>query len=511
MDLAYLTRRAARQYPDAPAIGDRSTTIRLAEAVAEAERLANALDAHGVPPGAPVGVLSENRVEYVQVDLGLALGRRVRVALNSRLHRDDFRFAMEDSEARAIVHSRDHAEDAAAIAEELGLVRIDLDGPDSGGLGYADLLAAADPAPVLREGEDEDPAWISYTSGTTGRPKGVVLSHRAVREVAMNLLLELGPLDSGARTVLTQPLSHGAGYFVMPMLWSGGGVYVVAGGFDAEEVVWAAGQDGVTTLKVAPAMFPPLLEAHDPAAGPLGYETIIYGAAPMPGPVLEESLERFGPTLVQIYGQTEAPMTLTCLHKPDHAVAGGQRTSAGRPWRSVALEVRDPDGKPLPPGETGEVTIRGSHHMTGYHNLAEATAEVVRDGWIWTKDIGTVDERGFVHLLGRRDEIINSGGFNISPREVEHVLQAHPAVEECVVMGMPDRRWGAAVHAMVQLRTGSQVSGEELIGFARPRLSFRTPKRVLVSEEIPKTAYGKVDRERVTSLLAETDGAGGDD
>jgi fatty-acyl-CoA synthase len=505
MDLPYLIRRAARFYPNAPAVGDRRGTRSLAEVVARAERLANAMDALDVPEGAAVGVLSENRVEYVDVDLALALGRRVRVALNRRLHRDDFRFALRDCGARALVYSADHAEDAVALAAELDLVAINLDGGDGPGETYAELIADAPAAAVVRSGSDEDPAWISYTSGTTGRPKGVVLSHRTVREVAFNLLLELGPQDPGERLVLTQALSHGAGYFVLPLLISGGGVYVMDG-FVADEVLWAAGQPGVRALKAVPAMFPALLEAHAAAGGPLGYDSVIYGAAPMAEPILDAALEQFGPVLVQIYGQTEAPMTLTCLHKEDHVRPGQHRTSAGRAWRSVAVEIRDPDGLALPAGEVGEVTIRGSHHMTGYHGLEDATAEALRDGWLWTKDIGTIDEEGFVHLLGRRDEMINSGGFNISPREVEHVLQDHPEVVDCVVVGLPDARWGTAVNAVVALRADSSVTAEEIIGFARPRLTFRTPKRVLITGSIPKNAYGKVDRAQIRQVLEAADG-----
>ena len=505
MDLAYLIRRAARQFPDAPAVADRSTLRPLADVVDRAERFANSLDALGVPEGAPVGVLMENRIEYPEVDLGLALGRRVRVALNSRLHRDDFRYALNDCDARALVHSAAFAEDAAALADELGLVAINLDEPQSGERSYRRLVAEASATPVVRSGEGEDPAWISYTSGTTGRPKGVVLSHRAVAQVAFNLLLELGPVDRGERTVLTQPLSHGAGYFVLPQLIAGGGVYVMSG-FDADEVVRASTLPGVTTLKAVPAMFPRLLDVCDGGRTPFGYRTVIYGAAPMPGPVLERALDRLGPVLVQIYGLSEAPVTLTCLHKEDHARPGEHRGSAGRPWRSVALQVRDPDGAPVPTGEIGEVTIRGSHHMSGYHNLAEATADVVRDGWIWTRDMGRVDELGYVHLVGRKDEMINSGGFNISPREVEHVLQNHPAVEECVVVGLPDDHWGTAVNALVRLNTGAEVTADELLAFARPRLTFRTPKRLLLTEGIPRNPYGKVDRARVISALAEPNG-----
>jgi fatty-acyl-CoA synthase len=504
LDLPYLIRRAAQAHPDAPAVGDKRVTTSLGEIVARAERFANALDGCGIPEGAPVGVLSENRVEYVCVDLALALARRVRVALNCRLHRDDFRFALRDSDARALVHSATFADDGAALASELGLLAINLDGSPGSPGSFEGLVAEGAPASVRRRGSEEAPAWISYTSGTSGRPKGVVLSHRAIREVAFNLLLELGPQAPGERLVLAQPLSHGAGYFVLPYLLSGGGVYVMER-FDAEEAVWAIGQSGVTTLKVVPAMLPPFLEAHA-AGGSKRYRTVIYGAAPIPAPVLEDALERLGPVLVQIYGQSEAPMTLTCLHEADHRRRGPHRASAGRAWRSVAVEARNSGGEALPPGEVGELTIRGSHHMTGYLGLEDETNDVLRDGWVWTKDIGTIDEEGFVYLLGRRDEMINSGGFNIAPREVEQVLQDHPAVLDCAVIGLPDQRWGAAVSALVQLRCGAAASTEEIVEFVRPRLTFRTPKRILVTDAIPKNAYGKVDRASVRRAFEDSSG-----
>lgn len=495
-DLPYLIRRARAAYPDAPAVADRRRQRVLDEVVGRAERFANALDALGLAPGG-VAILSENRLEYPELDLALALARRPRVALNSRLHRDDFRYALCDAGAVAIVHSGTFAEDAAALAGELGIVAIDLDG--EGELGYERLVRSAPDDPRPRPGDAEEIAWITYTSGTTGHPKGVELSHRAIREVAFNMLLELGPNRPGERILLAQPLSHGAGYFVLPYLMSGGAVYV-ADGFDPEEILWAGERLALDTLKIVPTMLPPLLEA---CTGRLPYGTVIYGASPVPGPILREALDRFGPVLVQIYGQSEAPATLTCLKKEDH-LAGDERVhSAGRAWRSVAVEVRRPDGEIADVGELGEVTVRGPHMMSGYRNLAEETRAVMRDGWIWTKDLGRVDERGFVYLLGRRDEMINSGGFNVAPREVERVLQEHPQVEECVVIGLPDPRWGSAISAVVRPVRGARLDPDALIAEVRERLSFRTPKRVVFVDEIPTNAYGKPDRRRLASLFED--------
>lgn len=492
LDVAFLLRRAAASFPEAPAVEDKTRGLRLDALIGQAERLANALDGLGIPAGGTVGVLLENRWEYVLVDAALALGRRVRVAFNARLHLEDFRYMAADAQLSAVVHSAGFAAEAAALAEERGLVTIDVDD------GFDALIARSDPTPVQRGGSAEDPAWITYTSGTTGRPKGVTLSHRSIREVALNLLLELGPVVPGEQLVLTQALSHGAGYFVLPFLMSGAGVYVVRR-FDPEEIMAVGARSHVHTLKVVPAMLPQLLDAADGAG--LDYATVVYGASPIAPAVLGRALDRLGPVLVQIYGQSEAPVTLTCLHKQDHLGEGDERFSAGRAWRSVGVEVRDTDGSTVGPGEAGEVHVRGSHMMSGYHGLPEATSAAVVDGWIRTGDMGRRDERGFVYLLGRRDEMINSGGYNVSPREVERVLNEHPAVQEVVVFGMPDERWGQAVTAAVCARGGASLTAAELSEFARPRLGFRAPKTINVLDEIPTNAYGKVDRERLQAAI----------
>jgi fatty-acyl-CoA synthase len=504
VNLGHIIRRARKRYPEAVAFSDRTSQHRLDSVVDRAERFANSLDALGLPRRAPIGVLSENRVEYPEVDLGLALAGRVRVGLNARLHRDDFAYALNDCDARALVHSAAFAGDAQALSESLGIQAISLDDPEFDELDYHRLIDRSSPTAVARDVAPEDVAWISYTSGTTGRPKGVVLSHRAIREVTFNLLLELGPLVPDTRLVLAQPLSHGAGYFVLPQLASGGNVHVMSH-FDAEEALWAAEWPGANTLKVVPAMFPALLEAAEASPGHARYDTIIYGAAPMPGPVLDRAIDQFGQVFVQVYGQSEAPMTLSCLHKQDHVRTGDRRRSAGRPWRSVEIVVRDPSGDPAPIGEIGEVTIRGQHHMTGYHGLPDATAEVLRDGWVWTKDIGRFDDADFLYLLGRRDEMINSGGFNVSPREVEHVLQGHPDVEESFVIGLPSARWGEEISALVRVREGARVTSADIIAFARPRLTFRTPRRLVITDTVPRNPYGKIDRDGAISLLSSSD------
>ena len=493
MDVAYLIRRAAREHPGVIAVEDEVAALTMRELVARAERIANAMDAAGVPHGASVGILMENRWEYVLVDAAIALGRRVRVAFNARLHLDDFAYMAEDAGVAVLFHSERYAEDAAALAERLDLVAVNVDG------GLEALEARGDAAPVARDGDPEGPAWITYTSGTTGRPKGVVLSHRSIRVVAFNLLLHLGPVRPGRQVVLTQALSHGAGYFVLPWLISGAGVYVVRK-FDPDEVLRVAERREADLLKIVPAMIPPLLEAS--GGRRLDYDSIVYGAAPIAPALLEHALDRLGPVLVQIYGQSEAPVTITCLAKEDHLGTGDERFSAGRAFRSVAAEIRDADGLALPAGEVGELYVNAPQAMTGYHGLADATAAAMPGGWIRTSDMAREDERGFITLLGRRDEMINSGGYNISPREVERVLNEHPSVGEVVVFGRPDERWGQAVTAAVRAAAGATISADELSEFARPRLGFRAPKSISVLDAIPLTPYGKVDR---TRLLAAVD------
>jgi len=499
VDLPYLVRRAALQHPSRIAISDGDLRIDMRTALAQAERLANAFDGLGLKPGSPIAILSENRWEYVIADLAIMLGRHVRVALNSRLALPDHEAVLADSGASVLIHSGTYAAEAEALGKDRGLIAIDFDAPES----FATLIDRASDNPNVRPGGTEDPAWITYTAGTTGKPKGVVLSQRAIREVAFNLLLELGPVAPGSRIVLPQALSHGAGYFVLPWLLSGGGVHLLRR-FDADEVVAIGAARPGLVFKCVPAMLPPLIQAGGRDAG---FSSIIYGASPISRAALEASLDCFGPVLTQIYGQSEAPATLTCLHPRDHIGGGEERFSAGRPWRTVAIEIRDADGIRLGPGEAGEVAITGPHLMTGYRGLPELTAAVFRDGWINTRDRGFIDDRGFVHLRGRMDDMIVSGGHNISPREVEDVLCGFPAIAEVSVLGLPDETWGSAVAAAVTLKPGASATSDSVIAFARPLLGFRTPKVVRIVDAIPRTAYGKVDRGGLTALFAASEGA----
>jgi fatty-acyl-CoA synthase len=473
-----------------------------AETDERVQALAAGFAANGIGRGDVVGLLSYNCPEFLEALFAINYLGAIAMPINWRLAAPEVRYILEHSQARGLVCDESLVElaDAATTGLEDSLLRACIADPAPSGWTALASLRTGSPPVAPAEVAPNDVHRLMYTSGTTGRPKGVVLSHRAIREVGFNLALELDVFRRGEQVVLPQPVSHGAGYFILPALMGGGGVRLIDR-FDPEEALALSGSGRVRTLKIVPAMMDGLLAASEKQ--PFGYDSLLYGAAPIAAPVLERALDRFGPVLTQIYGQSEAPATLTCLPAWAHEGDGEQRFSAGLPWRTVALEVCDPDGDPVPAGELGEVLIRGPHMMNGYHGLPEATAEVIDHGWLRTKDMARRDERGFVYLQGRRDEMINSGGFNISPGEVERVLVDHPDVEEAVVVGLPDERWGHAVNAAVRLRSGAAASADEVIGFARPRLGFRTPKAVLIFDDIPRNSYGKVDRPSVVARLEE--------
>lgn len=493
MNLASLLRRAVQQHADRPAIVAPGKTRSYAEVDVRARKLVSGLRSRGIEPGDRVAVLLNNRIEYPEIDVALAYGGFVRVAMNARLGIRDFRLATEDCGARAIVSEPAFDDVVTTLHEEQSLQWIRLDGaPDvAHGDDYESLLDGAQPCEPTFDHDERSLAWISYTSGTTGRPKGVMLSHAALVNVAFNLMLETGPASERDSVLLPQPLSHGAGYFVLAYLASGASVHV-ATDFDPEEIQARGRSEGIHTLKLVPTMLSRLLAAD--LEGPNPFQRIIYGASPIDPPVMDEALAAYGPILTQIYGQSEAPVTITCLKEHDHAHPGPRRTSAGRPWRTVEVQVVDADGVTLPSGELGEVAVRGAHLMTGYYGQPELTAEVLRAGWLWTKDMGTIDEDGFVYLRGRRDDMINSGGFNIAPREVEEALLAHPAVRECAVVGLPDAEWGQRICAFVVRRDGSRLDNAELSAHARAALGFRRPRIIVELPSLPYTPYGKVDR-----------------
>ncbi len=508
MDVPRLVARAARHYPRHVAVTCGGRQLTLGEVHERACRLAQALLGSGCRPGDRVGVYLPNCLEYMEVELGLALAGLVRVSLNVKLSERDLVYMLEDAGARALVFAGRYRETAAALLERLpGAVAVCVrdaeGGPGPGHVDYEAALAAAAPvAPAVRVGPDTL-YCLFYTSGTTGRPKGVMLTHRAQAAVAFGLLLEFGPVRPGEKILLLQPLSHGAGFFMLPWFMSGGHS-VVMERFDPASTLEIADRMAIETIKLVPTMLIQMLGAKMRPGQLPALRQMIYGASPMPAERLRDALGLFGPVLAQLYGQSEAPMCITVLPVEDHRLDGDPRVlaSAGRPWRNVDVRVVDGAGCDVKPGDTGEVIVRGQHMMSGYWNKPEQTAEVLRGGYVHTKDAATVDDRGYVYLLGRRDEMIISGGLNIAPRAVEEVLHQHPAVLEAAVVGVPSPTWGEMVKAYVVLRPGASATPDEIIEYCKPHLAVQRPRLVTVVPELPKNAYGKVMKSQLKAAHA---------
>lgn len=355
----------------------------------------------------------------------------------------------------------------------------------------------------------DDVVAVAPTGGTTGLPKGVMNTHRSFSVmVAHHMLAFVYPDDAQIVNLAAAPMTHSAGILTLHVTARGGSVVVVTRA-SPDTILAAIEGHGVTEMFLPPTVFYRLLEElehRDADTSSLQY--LIYGAAPMSVEKLRLGIERLGPVLVECYGQMEAPAAIAFLRPQEHLIDGkvaadSRLSSCGRPYPLLALAVKDPEtGAEVAAGETGEICVQGDLLMKGYYKDPERTAEAIRDGWLHTGDLGHVDHEGYLQLTDRKKDMIISGGFNVYPGEVEQVIWAHPAVEDCAVVGAPDEDWGERVTAVVELKPGAVVSADEVQRRCREALGpVRTPKDVVFVDRLPRSVNGKVLKKDVRAMF----------
>lgn len=490
----------AREYPGAECIVFEGRTLTYGEAQAEANRIAHALQASGVAPGQRVGVLAKNCPELVLFYLGCFKAGAVPVPLNYRLAAPEWQFIIGDAEVVLLVARAELVAAVDAVRAELPAVRewIALDAAPPAGWRAWDAWLDGQPttAPSVRI-EPQADAYQMYTSGTTGLPKGAVIQHAAL--FANIVQIAATEVRFGERVLIVAPLYHAAAALSAFRALACGAALFVQEDFVPAAAVAALADERIAVALLVPAMIQAcLMMVPDVAARQ--YPTlrvIVYGASPIGESTLRRALEVFDCDFVQGYGMTETTACATGLSAAAHRRALRDAPhlllSAGRAIAGTEVRVVGADGAALPPGEVGEVTVRGPQLMRGYWKRPDANAESLRDGWMHTGDAGRLDEEGFLYIEDRVKDMIVSGGENVYPREVENVLLAHPAVADAAVIGVPDPRWGEAVKAIVVLRPGASASADDIVGFCRGKLGgYKLPRSVDFLDALPRNPSGKV-------------------
>jgi long-chain acyl-CoA synthetase len=498
MNLALSLQRIGLADPQRPALFEgEELRYRYGELAQRAARIAQALRSLGLAPGDRVVLFMRNDPAYLELLYGAWWAGLAVVPVNAKLHLREAQWIVDHSEASAAFVTPDVG---AGLQSPAGC--IDVTSPR-----YGTLFESPPAAPEGRL--PDDLAWLFYTSGTTGKPKGVMLSHRNLLTMALAYFADVDPVDARDAIVYAAPMSHGAGLYALPHVIAGARHVVPAsGGFDAAEIFRLARAIGRLSMFAAPTIVKRLVDhAEARGVGGEGFKTIVYGGAPMYLEDIKRALKVMGPHFVQIYGQGESPMTITALARHHLTDDGHPRhlerlASVGIAQSPVEVRVADENGKPLPPGEVGEVLVRGDTVMPGYWRDPDATAAAICDGWLFTGDMGQLDADGFLTLKDRSKDMIISGGSNIYPREVEEVLLASPGVAEVAVVGAPDPEWGEVAVAFVVPRPGHALDAATLDAVCLQHIArFKRPKRYEFVEALPKNHYGKVLKTELRSLL----------
>ncbi|WP_159230399.1 acyl-CoA synthetase [Mycolicibacterium vanbaalenii] len=434
--------------------------------------------------GARVAVASENCPEIVELMFAIWAAECVFVPINYKLHPREMEQIVADSGAtRIFASSKIGAQLEAGTAVPVETI---------GGERYQSRCAAEMPDPP-RFTDPGTLAWLFYTSGTTGRSKGAMLSHRNLMAMTVSHLADFDAPDQNCSLIHGAPMSHGSGLYVPPYVLRGARQVVPASGvFEPTEFLDLCEQHPGCSAFLAPTMVARLVQTG--RAKPRNLQTIVYGGGPMYVESLKKAMAAFGPIFVQLYGQGEVPMTITGLRRADHVAADGWASDAvlgsvGYARSGVDVAVLGPDGAPAGIGEIGEIVCRGDVVMSGYWHNPDATDATLQGGWLHTGDMGSFDANGFLTLRDRSKDVVISGGSNIYPREVEEVLLEHPAVVEAGVVGAPDEEWGEVVVAFIV----GEVAAADLDAHLLERIArFKRPKRYEFVDELPKNSYGKV-------------------
>jgi len=507
MNYAALIAKAARLWGENPAISKGSKTVlSFRQLIDRAGRIGASLrEVHGLKPGERVGFFMKNVPEYFEAWLGAWQAGLAAVPINAKLHPKEVAFILDHSGARALFATDDLAASLGdAKAEVPGLERVFVAGSkDYGALIGDRWIPAADVEP-------DQLAWLFYTSGTTGRPKGAMLSHRNLLMMTMSYLADIDPIQPSDSWISAAALSHGAGCYAWPhMARAANNVLPESGGFDPAEMARLIGAWPDCSMFFAPTMVTRLIDAPELRGADLRrLKTLVYGGGPMYVEDCRRALDILGPRLQQIYGQGESPMTITGLSKAQHADTSHPRylerlASTGIARTDVEVRVVDGADHDVTTGEVGEVVVRGDVVMRGYWRNPEASAKALAGGWLHTGDMGAFDQDGFLTLKDRSKDMIISGGSNIYPREVEEVLLKHPGVLECSVVGKPHADWGEEVIAFVVKRPGAALDEATLDRLCLDNIArFKRPKGYRFLAELPKNNYGKVLKTELRERLS---------
>ncbi len=499
MNIALWLERSALSHPAWPAAATGTRVVATYGQLAErAARLAGALrEQFGLKPGERVAVIAKNGHYYLELLYGIWRAGLTAVPANAKLHGSELGYILEHSGARACFTSKgldaNIAPHAPKSLEHLIAV---------GGAGY-EALFAADAAPLVPRAGD-DLAWLFYTSGTTGQPKGAMLTHDNLAAASLAYGNEVDPVMPGDAILHAAPMSHGSGIYVMQHV-ARLGVQVIpeSGGFEPEEIAALFNAWPRLSMFAAPTMIKRLV-ACPAELNEENIRTLIWGGAPMYVEDALAALDRFGPRLAQIYGQGEAPMTISTLSKQDIADRAHPRWrerlgSAGKPYSCVEVMVTDAQDQPVWQGEAGEILCRGVI-MSGYWQNPEATKASLRNGWLHTGDVGVFDEEGYLHLKDSSKDLIISGGSNIYPREVEEVLLMNDKVREVSVIGRPDPEWGEVVVAYVV----GDAKAADLDALCLSHIArFKRPKDYVFVGALPKNNYGKILKTELRAMDAK--------